>query len=158
MAHKTSPRMILAAQRRALVIKERLSGKTYDSIVTFVRAQFGDRLPKGYGPRECCRDVSRELAKLATQRAQGIAALRELELARLVTLLTAVWCVGISGYLPSIDRALSVVSRHAKVSGAEISLTQVAIVPGDFNAEAWNAGREKRHAEALSILDSQDGT
>lgn len=120
---RTSPRRIEAAEKRTRALQLRKAGATFDQIAQQV----------GYENRGiACRAVQQELAELPKEDA---AELRDLEMARLDSLLTAMWPKAINGNGWAVDRVLRIMERRARLAGLD-QPEQIAIstVQGDFDS------------------------
>ena len=88
---KTSAKLLLTAERRAVVLQLRKAGATYEAIATTLKAKYGyNRLPKGWDSRYAYKDVARELKRLRTDMAIDTKAILTMELERLDTLMMAI--------------------------------------------------------------------
>lgn len=119
----TSPRRIEAAEKRRRALQLRKAGATFDQIAEQV----------GYDNKgNAYRAVNQELADLPKEDA---AELRDLEMARLDSLLTAMWPKAIGGNGWAVDRVLRIMERRARLAGLD-QPEQIAITTaqGDFES------------------------
>lgn len=132
----TSPRRIEAAEKRTRALQLRKAGATFDQIAQQVGFE---------GRGQACRAVQQELADLPKEDA---AELRDLELARLDSLLTAMWPKAIGGNGWAVDRVLRIMERRARLAGLD-QPEQIAITTaqGDF---------ESAYRELLTEMEARE--
>lgn len=132
----TSPRRIEAAEKRRRALQLRKAGATFDQIAEQV----------GYSSRgKACEAVQGELADLPKEDAVE---LRDLELARLDSLLTAMWPKAMNGNGWAVDRVLRIMERRARLAGLD-QPEQIAITTaqGDFETAYQELVAEMRARE-----------
>ena len=135
---KTSAKLLLTAERRAVVLQLRKAGATYEAIATTLKAKYGyNRLPKGWDSRYAYKDVARELKRLRTDMAIDTKAILTMELERLDTLMMAIWARSVGGDLEAMDRVLSIMARRAKLLGLDSMLLRIE---ADWQGEALEKG------------------
>jgi hypothetical protein len=130
MGQKTAPRQLHAAQRRAYVLKLRLSGALYRDIADACIQHFGqDNVPAGYDERYAFQDVWRELEKINLERQEGRAELVRLELERLDRMLLAIWTQITNGNFGAIDRGLRISERRSRLLGLDQPMQVAPVTP-----------------------------
>ncbi|MFE2850568.1 hypothetical protein ACFXJO_05470 [Streptomyces lavendulae] len=98
------------AERRAKAIRLKINGASYTEIAEQL----------GYSSRgSACSDVRRALEKHVIEEGLAVEAWRELELARLDILQKAVWEKAMEGDPRSIETALKILDRRAKMLGLD---------------------------------------
>lgn len=138
----TSPRRIEAAEKRRRALQLRKAGATFDQIAEQV----------GYDNRgNACRAIQQELADLPKEDAVE---LRDLELARLDSLLTAMWPKAMNGNGWAVDRVLRIMERRARLAGLD-QPEQIAITTaqGDFETAYQELVAEMRAREQQATRD-----
>src|SRR5262245_6416294 len=132
----TSPRRLLAAQRRAEIVRLRVEGRTLQAIADEI----------GLSRSAVHESLTNELKKLADRSQEAAAAYRELTLARLEALFAAVWPKVQDGHVPSVNAAVSILDRQAKLLGLdaparqETTLTVEHMTDAELIAEARKLG------------------
>lgn len=118
--NKQAAQQVETQERRALTLKLRKSGATYEQIARAVIEKYGvENLPRGYDSRYTYKDVARELQRLKNL-VNGLAVdVKELELQRLDRMLMGVWQQAISGDLGAIKTVLRIMDRRAKLVGLD---------------------------------------
>jgi len=150
MRNPTAPVMINTAERRAFVMRLRISGAKLEDIADACKRQFGeDRLPKGYDRAQVCQDILRELEQISQYREQSRNALLALDTERLDRMLMSIWPQVIAGNFGAIDRALRILERRAKMFGID-SPTKVAPTTPDGEQPLLDA------AEFVALLERTD--
>ena len=118
--HTTRPELINAAERRAYVLEQRKGGSTYREIATAAIKKFGvENLPKGYDERYAWMDVKAELTRIQSANAETAAEIRDIEMARLDRMQTALWSKVLQGHEGAIDRVLRIMQRRADLLGLD---------------------------------------
>jgi hypothetical protein len=105
----TAPRRLTAAERRVQAVKLRQSGASYQ--------QIGATL--GITDSAAHKLVKQALADRATQTADGVDALRQLEDMKLDAMELAITKLVSAGNLGAIDRQLRIMDRRAKLHGLD---------------------------------------
>jgi hypothetical protein len=103
---RTRPTASEARERRRRAVELRLAGATYQVIA--------DQL-NWSGPSGAHQEVARAL-----RAGEGAAVeLRDLEMARLDVLQTAVWPKAVAGHLKSVDAVLAIMARRSRLLGLD---------------------------------------
>src|SRR5262245_34850770 len=132
----TSPRRVLAAQRRAEIVRLRVEGRTLQAIADEI----------GLSRSAVHESLTNELKKLADRSQEEAAVYRELTLARLEALFAALWPQAQAGHVPSVNAAVSILDRQAKLLGLdapsrhETKLTVERMTDAELIAEAERLG------------------
>src|SRR5262245_9869714 len=132
----TVPRRALAAQRKAAAWSLRVEGKTLREIADAV----GISVPRVHGI------LKEEMERLAQAATEDAAAYRELTLARLEAPFAALWPQAQAGHVPSVNAAVSILDRQAKLLGLdaparqETKLTVERMTDAELIAEAERLG------------------
>jgi len=106
--------------RRNMILKYRMSGMTFQQIVTKLEAELGkQQLPAKYNERLACRDLKRYLEKIDSNNKQEINTSRSLHRERLNFLLNLMWDKAEQGDYRAIDRTFKISEALAKLDEIE---------------------------------------
>lgn len=122
--------------RRSLISKYRVEGMTYEAITERVIKELGiDNLPRNYDAAECYKDMQQFLDKMRTQSQETINEIINLETLRLDTYLQNLKNNILNGDVRSIEAALKIGERRAKLLGldAAIKVDWKVEIAGLFN-------------------------
>jgi hypothetical protein len=104
-----SPTRCLAAARRAVAMRLRASGKTYRAIAAELNCSV----------RTAYRAVTRELERVRARLSEDAAQLLQLEMARLDSLLAALWPQAQAGNVRAMTAAVRVIERQYRLLGLD---------------------------------------
>ena len=140
---KTAAQRVTAAEKRAMAMKLRESGLTFDRI--------GEAI--GCSTSRAHQYVAEQLEKLAKQSDEATESLRQMELERLDRMLTACWWMAEAGDLKAIDRVLKLSERRAKLMGLDAPTKVAPTNPdgdGPYAPPSTEAETDARIAELLA--------
>lgn len=109
MAQKTGSRTAVTQERRRMAFELRKAGATYDEI----GKSLGITRQSAYGL------VSKVLEDLQAQTAEDAAAVKAMELQRLDAMLKGLWPAASKGSPQSVEKALKVMERRARLLGLD---------------------------------------
>jgi hypothetical protein len=122
---KTSPRRILAAERRTKALALRKAGATF--------ADIGRTL--GCSEARAHQIITAELQRLNKERAEQAAEVTRLELERLDAMQLSIWQKATDGDMEAIDRLLKLMARRAALLG----LDKQALLVGNAEDKPFKA-------------------
>lgn len=110
--------------RAARAFELRKAGYDYTDIADIITEEWaeagkGDELPDSWGRRYAHKDVVAMMADLRSAMSETLLEVAELEMARLDTLMAAVWDKAVGGKYEAIDRVLKIMDRRAKLLGLD---------------------------------------
>lgn len=146
---KTSPRRLAAAERRRLALEDRKYGATY--------RQIAER--RGYASASgAYKAVMTGLRETQQEPADAV---RQLELARLDTLMMALWPLALKGDGLAIDRVLRVMERRARYLGldapARLAVDMTLLNRVAEALEAFGVSPADAFNDLLAVLAEQHG-
>lgn len=109
--------------RRSTIAKYRVEGMTYEAITEKLINEFGsDNLPRNYDAAECYKDMQYYLEKMRTQSQETVNEIINLETLRLDTYLQNLKDNILKGDVRSIEAALKIGERRAKLLGLDAAI------------------------------------
>lgn len=150
---KARGRAATTAERRERAFELRKAGATFKTI--------GEQL--GISEQAASRHISRVLRQLAEKLQEDAILVRQMEAERLDRFFLALWTRAVAGDVVSIDRALRIMERRAKLLGLDMPLKVAPTDPSgdvpydpitdteraDRLAEILQRARDRRDREAL---------
>lgn len=150
--HRTSPRRLDVAARRARALELRRAGVRYADIAAWL----------GYRSRSAaCQDVTRALDGIIREPGEEVLAA---ELDRLDRMLTGLWPAARSGDVQAVDRVLRIMDRRARYLGLDkLHVAVTSETPWDAMVSAIvaadpEAGLVVPHEPAGDDLDADAGS
>lgn len=110
---------VKVAARRHRVFQLRRSGKNYIDIAEIVKAEMPDACPASWGQRAAYLDLQRFLDTMRDEIRESLVEIVDLENQRLDELLAAVWPRAMKGDVRSVEAALKIGERRAKMLGLD---------------------------------------